>query len=66
MHAVKMLRELFRYCLLHPRELGTSSKKSIKKIGLHRAVCDYIAGMTDRYVMIEHGRIFGENVEKPD
>jgi len=63
MHAVKMLLELFKYCLLHPRELGASSKKSIKKIGLHRAVCDYIAGMTDRYVIIEHNRIFGEQVK---
>ncbi|MGH8022010.1 MAG: hypothetical protein ACRED1_00395 [Limisphaerales bacterium] len=26
---------------------------------MRRAVCDYIAGMTDRYVILEHGRIFG-------
>jgi dGTP triphosphohydrolase len=24
---------------------------------LHRTVCDYIAGMTDRYVMEEYARI---------
>jgi dGTP triphosphohydrolase len=22
-------------------------------------VCDYLAGMTDRYVMLEHRRLFG-------
>jgi dGTPase len=25
---------------------------------LHRAVCDYIAGMTDRFAIREHRRIF--------
>jgi len=58
--AVKMLGELFKYCLTHPKDIGESSQKRIKKTGLHRAVCDYIAGMTDRYVMIEYQRIFGE------
>ena len=58
--AVKMLGELFQYCLAHPKDIGESSQKRIKKTGLHRAVCDYIAGMTDRYVMIEYQRIFGE------
>ena len=59
MLAVKMLKELFSYFLKHPKEIGESAKKRVKKIGLHRAVCDYIAGMTDRYVMLEHQRIFG-------
>jgi dGTPase len=59
LRAVKMLKTLFTYCLAHPKELGGNSRKSIKKIGLHRAVCDYLAGMTDRYVLIEHDRIFG-------
>ncbi|PYL11801.1 MAG: hypothetical protein DMF48_05045, partial [Verrucomicrobia bacterium] len=27
-----------------------------EKEGLHRTVCDYIAGMTDRYVMEEYAR----------
>jgi len=26
-------------------------------------VCDYIAGMTDRYVMQEHHRLFGSKVD---
>jgi dGTPase len=58
--AVNMLKQLFKHCLKHPEELGVSSQKNVQKIGLHRAVCDYLAGMTDRYVMIEHQRIFGE------
>lgn len=60
LRAVKMLRELFNYFLKHPDKMGEGAKKRVKKIGLHRSVCDYIAGMTDRYVMLEYQRIFGK------
>jgi len=60
LRAVKLLAQLFQHCLAHPMDIGESSRKRIKKAGLHRAVCDYIAGMTDRYVMLEYQRIFGE------
>ncbi len=60
LRAVKMLAELFNYFLKHPKEIGEGTQKRVKKIGLHRAVCDYIAGMTDRFVMIEYQRIFGK------
>jgi len=60
LRAVKMLGELFQYFLAHPKEIGESAQKRVKKTGLHRAVCDYLAGMTDRYVMLEYQRIFGE------
>jgi dGTPase len=60
LRAVKMLGELFKYYLAHPKEIGESAQKRVKKIGLQRAVCDYLAGMTDRYVMLEYQRIFGE------
>ncbi|HEY4417806.1 MAG TPA: deoxyguanosinetriphosphate triphosphohydrolase [Verrucomicrobiae bacterium] len=60
LRAVRMLPELFNYFLKHPKEIGESGQRRLKKIGLHRAVCDYIAGMTDRYVMLEYQRIFGE------
>jgi dGTPase len=55
-----MLGELFKYFLAHPKEIGESARKRVKKTGLPRAVCDYLAGMTDRYVMLEHRRIFDE------
>jgi dGTPase len=58
--AVKLLGKLFDYYLKHPAQIGQSSRKRLKKIGLHRAVCDYLAGMTDRYVLLEYHRIFGE------
>jgi dGTPase len=61
LRAVKMLGELFKYFIKHPKEMGKGAQNRVKKNGLHRAVCDYLAGMTDRYVMLEHQRIFGEH-----
>jgi dGTPase len=58
--AVKTLAELFRFFVSHPRAIGEQSRKRIRKDGLHRAVCDYIAGMTDRYVMQEYERHIGK------
>ena len=61
--AVKMLEQLFKHFLAHPKEIGDSSRRRLKQTGLHRAVCDYLAGMTDRYAMLEYERIFGESFE---
>ena len=60
--AVRILAELFKFYLSHPREIGELSRKRIRSEGLHRAVCDYLAGMTDRYVMQEYQRLFGINL----
>lgn len=57
--ACKLMGELFEAALKQPRILGSQSRARIGKIGLHRTVCDYISGMTDRYVIEEHERIFG-------
>lgn len=60
--AVRMLAELFKFYVAHPREVGEQSRRRIRADGLHRAVCDYLAGMTDRYVVQEYKRLFGVNV----
>jgi dGTPase len=59
--ACEMLRRVFEAYLLDPERLGESATKRIDTEGLHRTVCDYIAGMTDRYLMEEHVRL-GQNV----
>jgi dGTPase len=59
--AGEMLGELFRYFVQHPREIGASSRKRARKAGWHRVICDYISGMTDRYTILEHQRLFGLN-----
>jgi len=60
LRAVQMLKRLFWYYLAHPREIGEGARRRSRQTGLHRAVCDYLAGMTDRYVALEYKRNFGE------
>ena len=57
--AVKMLEALFRYYMEHTDEIGELSQRRAKPDGWPRAVCDYLAGMTDRYAIQEHERLFG-------
>ncbi|MCX6869783.1 MAG: deoxyguanosinetriphosphate triphosphohydrolase [Verrucomicrobia bacterium] len=57
--AIRMLSEVFQSYIAHPKELGLAARKRIAADGLHRAVCDYVASMTDRYLIQEHHRLFG-------
>ena len=59
LRAVRMLEELFHHYVAHPKEVGERARKRFRKDGRHRAICDYLAGMTDRYAMQEHERVFG-------
>jgi len=59
LRAVKMLEELFNHYVSHPKEIGEQARKRARKVGRRRAVCDYLAGMTDRYAILEHQRLFG-------
>ena len=51
--ACEMLRKVFENYLLDPSRLGDAATRRIESEGLHRTVCDYIAGMTDRYLIEE-------------
>jgi dGTPase len=55
--ACEMLRGVFEAYLVDPDRLGDGATRRIEKEGLHRTVCDYVAGMTDRYLMEEYHRI---------
>ncbi len=57
--ACEMLRRVFEAYLLDPDRLGDGATRRIEREGLHRTVCDYAAGMTDRYLMEEYQRIAG-------
>ena len=56
--ACEMLRDVFEAYLKQPKLLGEATSRRVKLDGLHRTVCDYIAGMTDRYLLDEHSRLF--------
>ncbi|MDQ6911388.1 MAG: deoxyguanosinetriphosphate triphosphohydrolase [Verrucomicrobiota bacterium] len=55
--ACEMLRVVFQAYVQSPDLLGDAATRRIEGEGLHRTVCDYIAGMTDRYLLEEHARI---------
>ena len=55
--ACEMLRTVFFAYVADSQALGEGAMKRIEAEGLERTVCDYLAGMTDRYLMEEHARI---------
>src|SRR5215471_15418123 len=55
--ACEMLRRVFGAYLADPDKLGESAMRRVEKEGLQRTVCDYIAGMTDRYLIEEYARL---------
>lgn len=56
--ACEMLKKVFGAYIENPKLLGNASAQRIAGEGLHRTVCDYVSGMTDRYIMEEHQRLF--------
>jgi dGTPase len=49
--ARKFIRELFQLYMTHTNQLPWKFQEKLEAEGTHRVVCDYIAGMTDRYLM---------------
>jgi dGTPase len=55
--ACEMLRRVFEAYVVDPARLGDAATKRIETEGLHRTICDYISGMTDRYLIEEYERV---------
>ena len=53
-----MLGEMYHYFVTHPEEMGNELFCRIDTDGVERTVCDYIAGMTDRYALNKYKDIF--------
>jgi len=62
--AEKLIADLFNAYRAEPSILPDSAQQLINKRGLERTICDYIAGMTDRYAIEEHQKLF-DPLEKP-
>jgi dGTPase len=56
--ARQVLEQLFAAYLADPLLLPVTVQKAMATEGLARAVCDYMAGMTDRFALEEHARLF--------
>jgi len=58
--AQRVLTNLFTAYLQEPLQMPaiTQAKIDDEPEGLHRVICDYIAGMTDRYALEDHAKLF--------
>ncbi|PIP20642.1 MAG: deoxyguanosinetriphosphate triphosphohydrolase [Candidatus Omnitrophica bacterium CG23_combo_of_CG06-09_8_20_14_all_40_11] len=56
--AKRFIQELFKIYISNPRQLPPHIQKNIPVDGTRRVVCDYIAGMTDRYALDEYKKLF--------
>jgi dGTPase len=57
---VRSVEGLFEYFLRHPRSLPGSYFAKTQQEPPHRVVCDYIAGMTDNYLLEQYRKHLGE------
>jgi dGTPase len=55
--ACGLLREVFEAYLADASQLGEATSRRIENDGLPRVVCDYLSGMTDRFLVEEHARL---------
>jgi dGTPase len=56
--AEKVISDIFNAYVSEPEMLPGHIQHNIAEIGLERTVCDYIAGMTDRFAIQEHEKLF--------
>jgi dGTPase len=56
--AKRFLEELFVAFINNPKQLPAEYQKWIEEAGLYQGVCDYIAGMTDRFAQDEYKKLF--------
>ena len=56
--AKDIIRSLFDYYAKHPDKLPADFIPQLDFDGMNRIVCDYIAGMTDKYAIYKYSEIF--------
>jgi len=62
--AERIISELFYAYCSEPQMLPRHIQETIEERGLERTICDYIAGMTDRFAVEEYNKLF-EPMTKP-
>ncbi|MEL7645852.1 MAG: deoxyguanosinetriphosphate triphosphohydrolase [Anaerolineaceae bacterium] len=60
--AEKIITDLFGIYQKMPATLPTGVQELVPERGLERTICDYIAGMTDRFAIDEYKRLFDADV----
>jgi len=49
----ELIEKVFRFLIQNPDQMGKTSIARIENEGLERSVCDYVSGMTDRFLIAE-------------
>ncbi len=57
-HVERVLGALFRFCMSHPEEVPGSAAAGADQRRLARLVCDYVAGMTDRFAAQQFSQFY--------
>ena len=53
-----ILKRLYEYYIAHPQALPADFQPQLDFDGMERTVCDYIAGMTEKYAMYKYDELF--------
>ncbi|RMF86885.1 MAG: deoxyguanosinetriphosphate triphosphohydrolase [Nitrospinota bacterium] len=56
--AQRILQALFESYIQNPQQLPPPVAQRLQQEELHRVVCDYLAGMTDRFALDEYKKLF--------
>ena len=56
--ARRIIQELYQFYIEHPEKLPEDFQPQLDMEGLPRVVCDYVAGMTDKYAVYKFEEIF--------
>ena len=56
--ARRIIQELYKYYMRHPEKLPSDFLPQLDLEGMPRVVCDYVAGMTDKYAVYKFEEIF--------
>ena len=61
--ASKLVEELFHYLVSHSELFLDNFAQNIEGASLEELVTDFIAGMTDRFAIQEHSKLFDPRIE---
>jgi dGTPase len=60
--AVQKLGELFEFLVSNPDRISAGYREHLSETPVHRVVCDYLAGMTDGYLMRTYDELIGRKL----
>jgi dGTPase len=59
--SVEALAQLFEFYVEHPDAMPKAYTELAQRTPIYRVVCDYVAGMTDHYLLRQHAELLGES-----